>query len=280
VRHSTLLGLALVVSATALVEVRALQQQPPQPAPAFEVASVKPNSARTGIRGHSFPGDRFEARNVPLRDLIMLGYGESGQPLPESLITGPGWIDADRFDISAKVGGASPGTVALKQRMVRTLLADRFKLAAHFDVRDLPAYALTIAKKDGTLGPQLHHADVDCEAVLATQPGRRERCILYALPSGKLTLRGQTMSAFANALTRILERPVVDRTGLAGGFDGDADFDPQSVPGMLQAAAEDRPKDLPSLDTALQESLGLRLESTRAPVKVLVIDHVERPTPN
>jgi uncharacterized protein (TIGR03435 family) len=245
--------------------------------PAFEVASVKPNVSHTGIRGHSFPGDRFEATNVPLRDLIMIAYGDAGQPLPESQIAGPNWIDSDRFDISAKVGADRPNTVAQKQLMLRLLLTDRFKLAAHFEGRDSRAYALIAARKGGTLGPRLHHADVDCEALLATQPGRRERCILYALPSGKLMLRGQTMSAFANALTRILDRPVVDRTGLSGGFDADADFDPQSVPGMLQLPPEDRPKDAPSFDAALQELLGLKLESTHAPVKLLLIDHVEKP---
>src|SRR5580704_12254255 len=82
-------------------------------APTFEVASVKPNTLRMGIRGHSFPGDRFEAKNVPLRDIIMVAYGEPGQPLPESQLSGgPSWIDSDRFDVSAKVGGESPNSVA------------------------------------------------------------------------------------------------------------------------------------------------------------------------
>ena len=268
------------VGGFAVPRVHGYAAQTNQKAPAFEVASVKPNVSRIGIRGHSFPGDRFEARNVPLRDLVMIAYGESGQLLPESQILGPSWIDSDRFDMSAKVGTDRPNTVAEKQLMIRTLLTDRFKLAAHFESRDSSAYALIVAKRSGPLGPQLHHADVDCEALLATEPGRRERCILYALPSGKLMLRGQTMSAFANVLTRLLDRPVVDQTGLSGGFDADADFDPQSVPGMLQLPPEQRPKDAPSLDTALQESLGLKLESTRASVKLLVIDHVEQPTPD
>jgi uncharacterized protein (TIGR03435 family) len=269
-----------VVVAAVMIAVSSLhgRAQSDQNAPAFDVASIKPNVSRTGTRGHSFPGDRFGAKNVPLRDLIMIAYGEAGQPLPESQISGPSWIDVDRFDISATVGADRPNTVAQKQLMVRTLLTDRFRLAAHFESRDSIAYALVVARKAGALGAKLHHADVDCEALLATQPGRRERCILYALPSGTLMLRGQTMSAFANALTRLLDRPVVDRTDLLGGFDADADFDPQSVPGMLQLPPEDRPKDAPSLDAALQEALGLKLESMRAPVKTLVIDDVEKPT--
>ena len=263
---------------SAVYEPKAQEVQPRSPT--FEVASVKTNASRTGIRGHSFPGDRFEAKNVPLQDLIMIAYGEPGQLLPESYVSGPRWIDSDRFDISAKVGSEHPNTVAQKQLMVRTLLLNRFKLDAHFETKDVSAYALMIARADKTLGPQLHHTAVDCEALLASQPGRRDRCILYALPSGKLMLRGQTMDAFVNALTQILDRPVLNHTGLSGGFDADADFDPQSVPGMTQLPPESRPKDFPSLDTALREALGLRLQATHAPVNVLVIDHIERPTPD
>jgi uncharacterized protein (TIGR03435 family) len=250
--------------------------------PAFEVASVKQNTLRTGIRGHSFPADRFEARNVPLRDLIVVAYGEAGQMLPDAQMSGgPGWIDADRFDISAKVGAESPNSVAQKQLMLRMLLAQRFKLAVHHETRDLPIYTLVLARKDKALGPQLRHAAVDCEALLASQPGQRDRCILYALPSGTLMLRGQTMSAFANVLTRLLNRTVTDRTGLAGGFDADAQFDPNGLPGMLQLRPEERAaNDAPSLFTAIQEQFGLKLESTHGPVDVLVIDHVEQPTPD
>src|SRR5262245_52845516 len=87
-------------------------------APRFEAASVKPNPSRTGVRGHSFPGDRFEAKNVPLRDLIMIAYGQPGQLLTEAeMAGGPDWIDADRFDVSATVG-AGPNGVALKQLML------------------------------------------------------------------------------------------------------------------------------------------------------------------
>src|ERR1700688_4086569 len=87
--------------------------------PAFEVAWVKPTPSRTGIRGHGFPGDRFEARNVPVRDLIMVAFGEPGRLVPESLMSGgPSWIDTDRFDVTAKVGRKS-NSVAEKQLMLR-----------------------------------------------------------------------------------------------------------------------------------------------------------------
>jgi uncharacterized protein (TIGR03435 family) len=249
---------------------------------AFEVASVKPNPLRAGIRGHDFPGDRFEAKNVPLRDLIMVAYGAQGQALPESQMTGgPSWIDSDRFDISAKVGSADHNSVAEKQLMLRTLLAERFKLAVHIETKDLLIYELVLARKDGKFGAQLRHAEVDCEALRATQPGRRERCVLYALPSGQLMFRGQTMNAVANVLTMLIGRVVKDRTGLTGGFDADAQFNPEGLPGMTQGPSADRQmNDIPSLDTAIQEQLGLKLQSARGPVELLVIDHVEHPTAN
>jgi len=165
--------------------------------------------------------------------------------------------------------------------MLRTLLAERFKLVVHTETRELPTYSLILARKDRALGPQLHHADVDCEPMLASEPGRRDRCILYALPSGQLMLRGQTMSALANAFTMLLNRVVKDRTGLAGGFDADARFNPEGLPGMLQLRPGERlASDDPSFETALQEQLGLKLESTRGPVDLLLIDHVDRPIEN
>jgi uncharacterized protein (TIGR03435 family) len=250
--------------------------------PAFDVVSVKPNPTRSGVRGHSFPGDRFVASNVPLRDLIVVAYGEEGQPLPDlQLSGGPGWIDSDRFDITATVPAESRHDVAQKQRMLRALLAERFKLVVRAEIRTLPVYALVLSRKDRALGPRFRHAAVDCEARLASQPGRRERCILYALPSGHLMLRGQTMSALAYVLTSLLERMVIDRTGLTGGFDADAEFNPEGLPGMASPPPEARAVNAaPSLFAALEEQLGLKLESTRGPVEVFVIDQVERPTAN
>lgn len=204
-------------------------------APAFEVASIKPNTSRVGIRGHSFPGNRFEARNVPLRDLIMVAFGEPGRLLPESQMSGgPGWIDVDRFE----------------------------------------------------LGKQLRRSDDDCGAGEAgsvpsrARPDEPRRCILYVTPPGALMLRGQSMSALAYALTQTLARVVVDRTGLSGAFDADAQFNPDGLPGWAPPAPGSPNRDAPSLFGVLQEELGLKLESTRGPVDVLVIDHIEHPTPD
>ena len=98
--------------------------------PVFEAASIKPNPARTGIRGHSFPGDRFVAINVPLLELILVGYGQPGQLLPYVRVSGgPDWMNSDRYDVNATVGSRAQKSVAHKQLMLRTLLVERFRLA-------------------------------------------------------------------------------------------------------------------------------------------------------
>jgi uncharacterized protein (TIGR03435 family) len=248
----------------------------------FEVASVKANPSRMGIRGHSFPGDRFEARNVPLSDLILVAYGEPGQLLPPSRLWGaPAWINRERFDVSAKLKGESKNTIAEKQLALRQLLAARFGLSAHVEERVLPAYRMTVSRKDMRLGPGLRRSDMTCEELLAAQPGPREQCVMAALPTGELEMRGQAMSSLANVLTLLLGRMVVDNTGLTGGFDGDATFSPHGLPGMSTANAPTvAADDAPTLTTALEDQLGLKLESVRAPVRGVVIDRVDRPTEN
>jgi len=145
--------------------------QAPPPAPAFEVASVKPNKAgdkRVSIGMQ--PGGRFTAAGVTLRMLIGLAYG-TPQPRPDSqMIGGPDWIGSDRFDIVAKAeGDVVPGPNGQLPLMLRALLADRFKLAVHNESRELPIYALVKSRSDGRLGPQLSPATVDCAALGAAR---------------------------------------------------------------------------------------------------------------
>lgn len=269
-----------VLTVAVLLAVTVSGQAPS--ADAFDVASVRTNPSRTGVRGHSFPGDRFEARNVPLADLILVAYGEPGQLLPPAQVSGgPSWMNTERFDVSATVGGGSGNTVAGKQLRLRRLLSERFKLRVHVETKDLPIYALTLSRREGALGPQLRRTDATCEALEAAQPGRRDGCILSALPSGDLMVRGQTMASFANALTMLLGRTVRDRTGLTGGFDADARFGPDGLPGMARPSQPDSAKDdAPLLFTVLEEQLGLKLSSARGPVEILVIDHAERLSEN
>lgn len=253
------------------------------PLPSFEVASVKPNTLRQGIRGHSFPGDRFEATNVPLRDLIIIAYGKPGQFLPASQLSGgPDWMNSDRFDVSARTDGRSPNSVSQKQLMLRTLLQDRFKLAVRLETREQAIYVLTTARADRTLGRELRRAPVACEGVLAAgQPGIRDTCIMSGPFNGQFIFRGQSLESLASGLSLLLNRVVLDKTALDGAFDGDITFDPRSLPGMPPLGSSDQaPSDKPALDTALRDQLGLKLESARGTVEVLVIDHVERPTEN
>jgi uncharacterized protein (TIGR03435 family) len=266
----------------------------------FEVASVKPNkSGEAQLAGIMFPpGGRFMARNATLRELILAAYGEA-IPLHDSqIVGGPVWVNSDRFDIDAKAASEPPpgavGPPPLMFAMLRTLLRERFKLSAHLQTREMPIYALVMARSDGRLGPQLRQSDVDCDAVRATrarggppQPpaaGEAPLCGSIAGP-GRLTARAATLVALAGwYLSGIANRIVIDRTGLTGVFDWTLEWSPEALPQPLRAsgAPPTPPGDPngPSIFTALQEQLGLKLESARGPVDVLVIDSVQQPTPD
>ena len=226
------------------------------------------------------PGGQFTATNAPLREIIRAAYS----PLPDFLIVGaPDWIRTERFDIVAKAEG-NPERAQLFL-MLRTLLTDRVKLAVHRETREIPIYALVRVKPGGPLGPRLRSAAVDCVALMAAAqkgtplpPSNRILCGTRAR-AGTIAIGGMTMDQISSGLWPQLGRVVVDRTGLQGSFDLDLDFAPES-PAAASTGAPDAPpqSDAPSIFTAVQEQLGLKLESTRGPVEVLVIDRVERPT--
>jgi uncharacterized protein (TIGR03435 family) len=274
----------------------------------FAVASVKPNTSgdqRVMIRNE--PGGGLTVTNVPLRVLIRTAY----QVQEDSQIVGaPSWIASDRFDIVAKAEGnpppGVPGGAALGRTnvMLRALLKERFKLTAHTETRELPIYALVLARRDGRLGPRLRPTTVDCVAILAAlfpAPGRGSGpppppsppqsdkapvCGSTGGP-GRLISQGMTMARLAMNLSGRVNRVVVDRTGLVGEFDLDVEWTPDQfegsgplgpLPGTQPRPSSDSSG--PSLYTAVQEQLGLELESTKGPVDVLIVDHVEQPTPN
>jgi uncharacterized protein (TIGR03435 family) len=257
------------------------------PVPAFDVTSVKPNKSVDAPSRLGFQPGGFTATNETLRRVIGEAYGPL-QPLPGfQILGGPDWMDTDRFDIVAKVEG-TPSPVA-RQAMLRTLLTDRFKLTVHGETRALPIYWLVMARNDGTLGPQLRRSDVDCAALDAARrrgeppapalPGPVPACALR-FGVGQLTAKGMTMAQLAGmALSRFVNRVVVDRTGLSGGFDWTLEWTPDQAPSGRAAAVESQTNDPnhPSLFTAVQEQLGLKLTSEKGPVQVLVIDAVERP---
>lgn len=267
-----------------------------QSAPTFEAASVKPSApGQQGQNIRRFPGGRVTASNMPLRDLIRFVFQVQDFQLEEV----PGWAADEHFDIVAKAAGDPPpvlpgtGTDPLIV-MLRSLVVERFKLQVHRETKELPIYALVVAKP-GVLGPQLQRSTTDCQALAAAQaaaargqgaapppPVNGRPVCGVRLGPGVLSAGGFPLSQIAGALSRLVQRQVVDRTGLTEPFDLEVHFTPdasQLPPGGGSPGAEPAAFDPngPSLFTALQEQLGLKLESTRAPTDVIVVDHVERP---
>jgi bla regulator protein blaR1 len=263
--------------------------------PSFEAASVKPNKSGDRRTAMIFqPGGRFNATNVTLQMLISTAYG-TPQPLPSfQIIGGPDWIDADRFDVVAKApGDIQPGPDGPLPLMVRTLLKERFGLVVHTETRDLPVYALVMARSDRKTGSQLKPAAVDCAAIMARgrggqpplppQPGERPPCGIRLTP-GDMAGGGMSIAQFAFAVARYVNRPVLNKTELAGNFDFDLRWTPEQMPPAGPPGPPGAPAppaidpNGPSIFTAVQEQLGLKLESTKGPVDVVVIDRAEHPT--
>lgn len=256
----------------------------------FEVASVKPNKSGDGrVMIGIPPTGRYTATNVPLRMLLQQSY----QLQPFQIVGGPSWISSDRFDI---VGKAPDGFTPDQLRpMVRALLVDRFKLKSHLETREMPIYELVLARSDGKLGPNIMPSKGDCKALLSQrrggpppappQPGQPLECSMM-LGAGNLNAGGMEIGQLARSLGQLVNRIVNDKTGLKGEYDFQLSFTPEGrgnpfVPGGGAPPGVDAPAadpNRPSLFTALQEQLGLKLDSQKGPVEVLVIDSVEQPT--
>lgn len=258
-----------IVALVGLVSVLAAQA----PASlAFEAVSIKPNKSGDPNREElGIAGRRFTAVNVPLQELIRLTYSVQNF----ELIGAPKWIESDRFDVDARAG-AELRSGAVPQEL-RALLAERFSLRVHKEVRQLPIYVLVFARDDHKLGSSLTKLMTDyCEENVERLRGNpadvltaaeRNRCTLRS-GRGTLTARSMGMSSLAGRIASVVNRPVTDKTGLVGPFDFDLAWTPDDAVDQNG----------PSIFTALQEQLGLKLASTRGPVDVLVIDHVEHPT--
>jgi uncharacterized protein (TIGR03435 family) len=261
----------------------------------FEVTSVKPNpTGRAGMtQSRLLPGGRFVATNMPVRLLIGRAYDVPSY----RLIGGPGWIENEAFDIVATAnrdlapaGGQRPLEGAL-----RGLLAERFRLVVHTETRQLPGYALVFARDDHRLGSSLTRSErADCAAILAEVAARAAGVPPPPpLPGGQappcgaftgiglMSLDSATVARFSDFLSAELNRKVFDRTGLSGRFNVRLVWTPDPLPaGPLPPDAPPIDPNGPSLFTALQEQLGLKLESTTGPVEIVVIDRIERPAPN
>jgi uncharacterized protein (TIGR03435 family) len=250
------------------------QSAPTRPAfEAFEVATIKPvdpNSPGRYIRMQS--AHRFYAKNHTVKRLVGAAYNLN----PRMISGGPGWIDSDQYDVVA----ATPGEVQPSQdeqmAMLRNLLADRFKLTFHRQQETLPVYALTIAKTGSRVKESTGLPDALPELI----------SVVYPDPAGvhlKMPARNATMAQFASILQRaILDRPVVDQTGLPGKYDFNLEWTPDEsqFDGALNRGTNTDGSAKPGLFAALQQQLGLKLEATRGPVDLLVIDRVERPSEN
>ncbi|HEY7392890.1 MAG TPA: TIGR03435 family protein, partial [Bryobacteraceae bacterium] len=234
-----------------------------QPAPlTFDVASIKPSAPGTPGLTDFLPGGGFRATAVTLKRLVFEAYDVKPYQVPG----GPPWTGSDRFDIRARPD--RPGTNQQVRERLRNLLADRFQLVIHRETKELPVYALVVAKN----GSKFQESS----------DGRR---MMRGAP-GLLSGQGVGMPQLAASLSGPAGRPVIDKTGLTGLYNFELKWTPDSpqvAPGPLPPGVPPPPPpdpNAPSLFTALPEQLGLRLESQKAPVEILVIDHAEKPSDN
>lgn len=250
------------IAAAALVS--AICGQAPR---AFEVASIKPtNTGDNRVAIMMQPGGRFNATNVTVKMLMQNAYGVRDF----QIVGGPGWIGSDRFDITAKLEGDGPLQPDSLRPALQGLLEDRFQLKLHRETREMQTYALLPGKN----GPKLQKS-ADEKA-----PGPQIR-----MGRGQLSAKKVTMTILANQLAQQLGRSVVDKSVLTGEFDFELSWTPEIGGGGPfgpdaggAPPAVDSPG--PSIFTAVQEQLGLRLESQRGPVEILVIDRLEKPSEN
>ena len=246
--------------------------EPPKPMaadanPSFEVATIKPSQPSRPGRAFLWRGNRFITFNTTLMALIGFAYNLQDK----QVIGGEDWMSSEKFDIEAKPD--TPGVPSREQLrvMVTKLLVDRFQLKFHDEKRGLPAYVLTAGKT----GSKMTEDDSNPNGL----PG------LFFRNLGDLNVRNATMEDFVHLMqSGVLDRPVVDQTGLTGRWDFELKWTPDDSQfggmGIRPPPPSDAPDAPPPLFTAIQEQLGLKLESQKAQVDVMVIDHVEHPSPN
>jgi uncharacterized protein (TIGR03435 family) len=228
----------------------------------FDAASVKPSNPGD-IGGSTFqftPGGGLKITNGTLRDIIETAYSVRDF----QILGGPGWLNSRRYDVLAKSApGSAQNAVAETRLKLQMLLAQRFRLTIHRETRDLPEYALVIAKSGAKL--------IDGEAPISEQSpaGIRAGC-------GQITGTMASMASLAVYLERQLRRPVVDRTQLSGKYNFQFEWTPDSGPCPGDSVSSDGP----SIFTAIEEKLGLMLESAKGPVEVIVVDRAEKADEN
>ncbi len=228
------------------------------------MATVKPNRIGKGGGNLAASPGLLTIRNLALRTIIGAAYNTA-----EYQISGPRWLEQERFDIVAKTDGSATGEDEMLP-LLRPLLAERFHLAMHRETKQLPAYVLTV----GTNGPKLEAADAGGTGLPFKKANKSSGARIH---SARLT-----MPEFAEILSRRLGHPVLDRTGLAGAYRVTLEWAGENKapkPGKTDKAKPDTAKpdpDRPSIFTALHDQLGLRLQARKAPVEIFVIDRIEK----
>ena len=283
----------LLAAFVVIFVVPLLGQQPDQNSLAFDVASVKQNVDSNASPGFLLKqGGGVTITAFPLFRLMRIAYSTTPIGTDGQILGGPGWLKTDRFDIVAK---ADPGSLEADETgaptrliaMLRSLLAERFRLRTHTEYREASVYLLELANKDRTLGPQLRPSRQDCRGPVANlvPPDASRWCGWRGSGTGHYSIQGFTMAEMAGGfgMTWTVGTPVLDRTGLAGRWDAQIDFVPTFVSGPNPESA---PVPNPAADSgpdmlsAVRDQLGLKLQRGKAKVEYLVIDHVERPTPD
>jgi uncharacterized protein (TIGR03435 family) len=270
----------LAASAVLIVSVACLLHAQ-QAQPTFEVVSIHPHKTlESGGSLKFMPGGRLQGTNVYVLALIATAFRKDRPLLPVQVEGGPDWIRVDRFDVVAKTNAVVDNEAnyyRLLPALLRPVLEERFRLKTHWETRLQQFFALVLARKDGSLGPQVRHATCAPrpETIGLNDTFSRDGqplCKASTVAAGMIDGVGISMSSLVSALSSGMSRLVVDRTGLEGAYDVTLTWAPDFV---RQSNGD---VNTPALSTALEEQLGLKLESARGSVDVLVIDHVEKPT--
>lgn len=258
-----------VVAATvAVLGLMHVNQVSAQANPNFEVATIKPSSPHAKGKGFGARGRQFKTFNTSLADLISYAYDYH----LKQIIGAPDWVKEEKYDITAETDGEVLSNRQQLKTMWQNLIADRFKLAFHHGKEELSVYVLRVAKT----GPRLTKSEGDPNG-LPTQGFSK---------FGALSVQNATMGEFANQILQntVLDRPVIDQTGLTGRWDFTLNWTPDDSQfasfGEKMPPPSDTADAPPNLFTAIQEQIGLKLQSGRAFTDVLVVDHVEKPADN
>jgi len=250
-----------------------IPEPPPRPKPmaadakpVFDVATIKPSKPGTPGKAFRMNGRQFSTLNTTVNDLLTFAYGIHVR----QITGGPAWLETEKYDLLATPDVEGQPNHDQLRGMVQKLLADRFHLTFHRDKKELSVYAIVVAKG----GPKLTKSESD-----SSLPG------LFFRGLGNLPARNTTISEFAGLMqSAVLDKPVIDQTGLPGRYDFTLKWTPDEFQfgglGVKPPAPTDSADAPPDLFTAMQQQLGLKLESTKAPAEVLVIDRIEKPSEN